>query len=222
MAYFFKHDDNARRDAKMVKLRRIKGMKGIGIYWCLIEIMHEEEGEILNDEINSIAFELQEDENTILDVLKNYNLFVILPYGFGNTRVSESLQERYKKSKTAKANVKKRWDKEVLNKQEVNTTVLPNQYNGNTIREDKIREDNNYIEKYNKYCQELISNSEWVFSIYQNHKIIAKDIPERFNKFIAHLISTTDTEKNKREFATHFSNWLKKNKPVGGKILSNL
>lgn len=217
MAYYFKHDDNARRDAKMVKLRRIKGMKGIGIYWCLIEIMHEEEGEILSEEINSIAYELQEDENNIKDILNNFGLFVILPYGFGNTRVSESLQERYKKSKTAKANVKKRWDKEVLNKQEVNTTVLPNQYNGNTIREDKRIEYKHLI----NFCDELMSNSDWVFSIYQKYKIESKNIPTCLNKFIAHLISTLDTNKTKQDFATHFSNWLKTNKPAGS-VMSNI
>lgn len=41
-AYWFKHDANARHDAKLVALRTTEGMCGIGRYWCLIEILREQ------------------------------------------------------------------------------------------------------------------------------------------------------------------------------------
>lgn len=122
-------------------------MKGIGIYWCLIEIIHEQEGIIKFDEINSIAYELQEDENNILSVIKDFDLFVIREYDFGNTRVSESLNERYKISEKATKAVNKRWEMQNAKNQEVNTTVLPKTYERNTIREDKIKEDKRISKK---------------------------------------------------------------------------
>lgn len=142
MAYYFEHDDNARRDPKMIRLRRIKGMRGIGIYWCLIEIMHEQEGFIKNEEISSIAFELQEDENNVLSVLKEFELFVIQQYGFGNTRVSESIEKRHENSKRARNNIAKRWKKQTADNQQDNTVVLPKTYSSNTIIQDKIIKDN--------------------------------------------------------------------------------
>jgi len=40
--YYFPHDSNARSDPKMVALKNDFGMEGIGIYWALIEILHEQ------------------------------------------------------------------------------------------------------------------------------------------------------------------------------------
>lgn len=142
MAYYFEHDDNARRDPKVLRLRRIKGMKGVGIYWCIIEIMHEQNGFIKNEEIGSIAFELQEDESNVISVIKEFDLFVIQQYGFGNTRVSESLERRSKNSKRGRDNVAKRWEKQQVEDQVDNTVVLPKSYSGNTIIQDNTKENN--------------------------------------------------------------------------------
>lgn len=144
-SYWFKHDDNARRDPKLTKLRRIKGMKGIGIYWCLIEILHEQGGQVEFGEIGSIAFELQEDEINVLSVIKEFDLFVIRGQYVGNTRVSESIQERSKKSKIGRSAVEKRWGKKLPINEVVNTNVLPKPYVRNTIRGDKRREEKIFI-----------------------------------------------------------------------------
>ncbi len=77
------------------------------------------------------------------------------------------------------------------------------------------------INKLTAYCKELISNSDWKFSIYKLHNINEGSIPNCFNKFIAHLVATNDTNKTKTEFAKHFSNWLKTNKPAGS-VMSNI
>ncbi len=41
--FYFSHDYNARNDPKILELRSEFGMEGVGIYWCLIETLAEDE-----------------------------------------------------------------------------------------------------------------------------------------------------------------------------------
>jgi hypothetical protein len=42
--FWFRHDSNARNDHKLIKLRRLRGLEGLGLYWCLVEILRESPG----------------------------------------------------------------------------------------------------------------------------------------------------------------------------------
>ncbi|MBD1210428.1 MAG: DUF4373 domain-containing protein [Ignavibacteria bacterium] len=42
-AYYFQHDANARHDPKLLMLAKECGMEGIGRWWCLVEILREQE-----------------------------------------------------------------------------------------------------------------------------------------------------------------------------------
>ena len=42
-AYYFSHDSNARNDIKILRLRRSLGLEGYGIYFCLIEMLREQD-----------------------------------------------------------------------------------------------------------------------------------------------------------------------------------
>ena len=92
-AYYFSHDSNARNDLKMIKLRRKLGLKGVGLFWCVIEILRETETYSISiDEIEDICFDLRcevEDFEILFDcdlLKKNNDLFI-----------SESLCERMEK-----------------------------------------------------------------------------------------------------------------------------
>lgn len=59
-AYYFSHDSNSRNDLKMVKLRRLSGMKGIGLFWCVIEMLREcDNYELDSESIEDICYELR-------------------------------------------------------------------------------------------------------------------------------------------------------------------
>jgi len=61
-AYYFSHDSNARNDVKIVALRRRYGMEAYGAYWCLIEILREQDNYKIDlDLIDDIAYELHVD-----------------------------------------------------------------------------------------------------------------------------------------------------------------
>jgi hypothetical protein len=59
-AYYFSHDSNARNDLKMVKLRRLHGLEGVGLFWCVVEMLREANDYMLPLEtIPDICYELR-------------------------------------------------------------------------------------------------------------------------------------------------------------------
>ena len=92
-AYYFSHDSNARNDLKMIKLRRKLGLKGVGLFWCAIEMLRETfDYSIPLSEIEDICFDLrcEADDFNILfecDLLQKHDDFFI----------SSSLCERMEK-----------------------------------------------------------------------------------------------------------------------------
>jgi uncharacterized protein YdaU (DUF1376 family) len=63
---YFPHDFGARSDPKLLALRLKLGMEGVGIYWCLVEFLHEQNGKIKPDMLPLIA----EDVHCSLEKLK--------------------------------------------------------------------------------------------------------------------------------------------------------
>jgi len=54
MKEYFSHDYNARNDTKLVKVFMKYQLKGIGAYWCIIEMLYEEGGYLLRSEYERI------------------------------------------------------------------------------------------------------------------------------------------------------------------------
>jgi len=73
--YYFSHDYHARTDGKLIKVMMKQGISGIGIYWCLIEMLYENEGSISINEYERIAFELRTNIESITSVIHDFALF---------------------------------------------------------------------------------------------------------------------------------------------------
>ena len=132
--YFFSHDYNARADRKLVKLIMKHGMTGIGIYWCIVEMLYEEGG-YLPMEYERITFELRSKENVIQSVINDFDLFENDTEKFWSNSVLDRLQKRCDKSEKARESINKRW-----NKSKENTNVLQSNEERNTIKERKEEE----------------------------------------------------------------------------------
>lgn len=91
-AYYFSHDSNARNDQRLMAVRMKYGLKGYGIYFCLIEILRDADGYRAKPDWEAIAYDLREDAQAIVDVASNYGLFVVNADFF----YSESLFRRMK------------------------------------------------------------------------------------------------------------------------------
>lgn len=131
---YFQHDYRSRLDKKLLKIRMKHGWSGIGIYWALTEMLHEGNGFIEMD-IETIAFELQCDEQIVKDIIE-----ICFEYYESNVtcnRVIENLQFRREKasakSKQATEAINKRWA-EVRERNEYlkNTNGIPSVYEPNT------------------------------------------------------------------------------------------
>ena len=160
-SFYFPHDYNARTDRKLVSVIMKHGMLGIGIYWCLIEMLYEEGG-YLPLEYERITFELRTETTIIQSIINDFELFQINNNKFWSDAVLERLNKRCEKSEKARQSINKRWDKLRQNK----TTFIRTKYDSNTIKERKgkenkeknIKREKNIIpppiELVAKYCQE--------------------------------------------------------------------
>ena len=53
-SFWFKHDANASRDIKLREIHAIYGMAGLGMYWCTIEVLREQNNYVWKDDERSI------------------------------------------------------------------------------------------------------------------------------------------------------------------------
>lgn len=54
---YFRHDYSARNDTKLIRIKRKYGFEGIGIYWCLVEMLYENKGEITLDDLEDFCYD---------------------------------------------------------------------------------------------------------------------------------------------------------------------
>jgi len=135
-AFYFPHDTNAIQDPKMMSLLTQCGAYGVGLFWIIIEILHQQPyGRITAvDFRNYINFYgRQHDYNQLTlseceKVLIGTKLLQIDGEYVFSERVKNNLILRAEKSKKASENVRKRYDR--------NTAV----YDRTTIKERKGKE----------------------------------------------------------------------------------
>ena len=127
------------------------GMCGIGLYWCIIECLYENNGYLDLNQIDLLAYELRVEKKLIEKLIDNYDLFKKNKKSFYSKSVLQRLEKINEISKKNKENIKKRWEKakqtiENRPKNENDTTVLQTNYKE---KEKKIKENKNKINKKN-------------------------------------------------------------------------
>jgi hypothetical protein len=141
--FYFPHDYNARTDRKLVNVLMRHGLLGIGLYWCLIEMLYEEGG-FLPFEYERISFELHITHDIIKSLICDFELFQFDAEKFWSVSVIERLKERCEKSEKARESINKRWEKYR------NTNVIRSYQGRNTRKGSKGKEN-----KGNKYSAEF-------------------------------------------------------------------
>jgi hypothetical protein len=70
-AYYFSHDANAVRDPKIIKLLSKYGWAGYGMFWALIEMLHEQSGKIkFEDNLEVFSWSLKISSEEAFDFIK--------------------------------------------------------------------------------------------------------------------------------------------------------
>jgi hypothetical protein len=107
--FYFPHDYHARTDHKIVKVMMRHGVAGVGVFWCLVEMLYEEGGE-LPIEYERISFELRTSPELVESIINDFGLFEINCEIFYSKSVIERLRKRQEKSDKARESVGKRWE----------------------------------------------------------------------------------------------------------------
>lgn len=148
---YFSHDFNARNDIKLKKVIANLGIQGIGLYWCIIECLYENDGYLSFDDIDLLSYELRTDKDLILNLIENFDLFKKNNKNkFYSQSVLNRLEEIESKSRKNRENALKRWNKNDTNEMQTesnsNATVLqPQCYIKEKIIKENKRKDNNIL-----------------------------------------------------------------------------
>lgn len=159
--YYFQHDYNARNDPKLQALIVEMGVAGIGIYWCLVEMLYEQDGEMPMSSIKSIAYNLHVKQKTVERVIKDFGLFDYddeksenvekSPKMFRNKSVLKRLNRIIDISEKRKRAIETRWKSKKNNESneykcntnecDNDTNEVQKEYNSNTpiIKENDIK-----------------------------------------------------------------------------------
>jgi len=164
-AFYFPHDFHSRSDPKTLKLLK-DGWENYGIYWAIIEMLHEQSGYLPLD-FETIAYELRTNYERIKYVVESYDLFLIKNGRFTSQRVLDNIEHRKEKSLKATQSIQKRWLK--------NTNVLRTNYEGNTIKERKGKEKKEIKENKEEETLFMPFDSEEFSKMWENWKGYKKD-----------------------------------------------
>ena len=104
---YFSHDYHSRDHLRDV--RKDFGLAGYGLYWCIVEILHENGGSIKETDIEPIAYDLRADEDMLKAILYNYGMFQVKKGYVYSERVIDNLKKREEISEKRKQAAETRW-----------------------------------------------------------------------------------------------------------------
>lgn len=148
MKEYFSHDLNARNDRKMMRLMMVHGMEGIGVYWCIVEMLYEEQGRLMRTECERIAFELRVQCDIVESVIADFDLFENDANAFWSTSVDRRIQAQIQVSNGAKKAAAARWQKfenQSTTSQNATEMRTHTERNANKVKKSKVKESKELI-----------------------------------------------------------------------------
>jgi len=89
-AYYFPHFSNARNDSKILKLRRVMGIEGYGIYFLLLEVLRDQtDFKISVESLEDFAYEWHTSKEKLESVVANFGLFQVDEQNFFSPKFNE-------------------------------------------------------------------------------------------------------------------------------------
>ena len=123
--YYFPHDFGARNDPKLLNVLMEQGLAGIGAYWCVIESLYEEGGELPLLSCRNIAFSLHCETSLIERLVRDFDLFENDGVKFWSKTVNARICKRMELAQKRREAIAKRWGNSQENTivSEINTNV---------------------------------------------------------------------------------------------------
>lgn len=105
-----------------MNLRMDHGMSGLGLYWCIIEMLYEAGGFLPLTHFKIIAFELHTDIQFVEDVIFNYELFESDGQNFYSESVNHRMMIREQMAENGKKMAKSRWKSVKISERNANAS----------------------------------------------------------------------------------------------------
>lgn len=151
--YYFQHDYNARNDPKLQAVMIKYGLAGIGAFWCIVEMLYEQDGTLPITSIPSIAFILHADEEMLKNIVCKMDLFECNKKFFWSRSVRKRLgiineisdirrkaaEKRWKSSKKSDANAMQMQCKSNAKAQNNDANAMQTECKCNAIKEKEIK-----------------------------------------------------------------------------------
>ena len=97
--FYFSHDYNSRDDAKVLNMMSVLGYEGYGLFWVIIEKLAEAQGVLDLKDVKGMAYSLRTEEEKLLSIIKDFELFLIKDEKFYSKRLLEHIKKRDNLSK---------------------------------------------------------------------------------------------------------------------------
>lgn len=151
--YYFQHDYNARNDPKLQAVMIKYGLAGIGAFWCIVEMLYEQDGTLPITSISSIAYTLHADEEMLKNIVCKMDLFECNKKFFWSRSVRKRLgiineiseirrkaaEKRWKSSKKSDAKVMQMQCKSNAKAQNNDANAMQTECKCNAIKEKEIK-----------------------------------------------------------------------------------
>lgn len=151
--YYFQHDYNARNDPKLQAVMIKYGLAGIGAFWCIVEMLYEQNGTLPITSISSIAYTLHADEEMLKNIVCKMDLFECNKKFFWSRSVRKRLgiineisdirrkaaEKRWKSSKKSDAKAMQMQCKSNAKAQNNDANAMQTECKCNAIKEKEIK-----------------------------------------------------------------------------------
>ncbi len=144
-AYYFPHFSNARNDRKMLKLRRVMGIEGYGIYFMLLEVLRDQSDfRMPLDNLEDLAFEWHTSREKLTTIVANFDLFELDENDFFSTRFNEYMQPylrmKEQRIEAAKKSVEARRVKKLNNRLTTVETTVETTVKQSKVKKSKVKD----------------------------------------------------------------------------------
>lgn len=109
---YFRHDYNARKDPKLQDMLIEHGVAGIGVFWCIVEMLYEQEGTLPLRSCKSIAFALHVDCKVVESIVNDFSLFENDGENFWSNAIKRRIAVSYSIAAKRKEAALSRWKSE--------------------------------------------------------------------------------------------------------------
>lgn len=171
-AYYFPHFSNARNDRKLLKLRRVMGIEGYGIYFMILEVLRDQtEFKMPLENLEDLAFEWHTSKEKLATVVTNFDLFEVDENNFFSTKFNEYMQPYIKMKNQRIEAAKKSVEARKLRKLNDRSTTVKT-----TVKQSKVKKS-----KENEIISiEDVKNN----ALTSNHSQSFKESFFKFSKFL--------------------------------------